>query len=569
MRKFRMKKIISVFLAAVMLFVCFVPGMASPAEKTTPVLIITGFNEYPLHNAKGESVFPPATNAILDAVKGLLSPLGALIQKDYQGFCDGALPIVNELFAPIACNPDGSVKDETVGVAYQYTEALSSYSNDETIMNRVYGRKIVKAVADRIGAENVYIYGLDWRKSMGELASDVNNYIEKMKEEKGVEKVSVAGHSMGGAVLAAYIGEYGYGSISNITMINSAYTGLEMIGQLFTGNIQIDPDSLLDLITESIGSDILSKVLGATNLLNLAVPVLDDFLAAQNETGGIYKDTLFSQCLVPGFGYTPGIWSFVPDEYYEEAKTFMKAQMAENQKLGGATDSDIALNWETFENKIDSYHNIQQNIETILKEAKSNGVIVSITASYNRTIAPVTPASNLTSDSVIETVRTSGGATCADKGKTLGDNYKQAAHTNENYISADNMIDASTCFFPDNTWFIKNCEHSNFDYAENGCEIYVRLITAETQPTVNTWKEYPQFMVYNSETHLTTPLDASLGDVDFDGLITPIDSRMVLRDAALVEKLENPARAFADFNSDGAINETDARLLLERFAGVS
>lgn len=568
MSKLRTKKIVSIFLAVVMMLACFVPGVAKASAKTTPVLIITGFNEYPLSNANGESAFPPSTNAILEAVKGILSPLGALIQKDYQGFCDGAFPVINELFAPIACNPDGSVKDETIGVAYQYTENLAAYSNDEAVMERVYGRKIVKSVADEIGAENVYIYGLDWRKSMSELASDINNYIEKMKDEKGVDKVSVAGHSMGGAVLSAYIGEYGYGSLKNITMMNSAYTGLEMIGQLFTGNIQIDTDSLLNLISESIGNDILSKVLGATNILNLAVPVLDDFIAAENTTGGTYKDTLFSKCIIPSFGYIPGIWSFVPDSYYDDAKTYMKAHMVENQQLDGVSDIEIGLNWLAFENKIDAYHNIQKNVESMLKEAQANGVIVSITSSYNRTIAPVTPASSLTSDGVVETVRSSGGATCADKGQTFGEDYKQAQLTNENYISADRMIDASTCFFPDNTWFVKNCEHSNFDNTENGCEIYVRLITADTQPNINTWKEYPQFLVYNETTHITSPLDSSLGDVDFDGLITPLDSRKVLRDALLIEPLGTPAKAFADYDTDGETTEEDARIILEVFAGI-
>lgn len=568
MPKIKTKKIVSIFLAVIMMCLCVVPGIAKAADKTTPVLLIAGFTEYALVDANGDGAFPPSNDKIIDTVKNALTPLGLLLQKDYKGFCDGAIPVVNNLLAPIACNPDGTIKDNTVKLADQFTEPVSAYGIDKVTEEEVFDRALVNSVVDKVGAENVYLYGLDWRKSMSELASDINDYVTKIKTDKGVDKVSIAGHSMGGAVLSTYIATYGYDSLSNITMVNSAFNGLEMLGQLFSGNIKIDSAALLDLITENIGNDVLSKILGATQILNSAIPLVEDFLAAENEDGGTYKDTLFSQCIVPSFGYIPGIWSLVPDKDYETAKAYMKAHMIENQTLDGVSSDKIAADWAIFEEKIDSYHNIQVNTGELLKEAKADGVTVTVLSNYNLTIAPVTPAANLTSDGVIETVYTSGGAICADKGKTLGDGYKQAALSGENHLSADNIIDASTCLFPENTWFIKNCQHSNFDYTENACDIYVKLITAETQPTVNTWRDYPQFMVYNSKTHILSPLDSSLGDVDFDGLITPVDSRMILRDAAKVELLENPAKAFSDFDSDGNTTETDARLVLECFAGL-
>ena len=40
------------------------------------------------------------------------------------------------------------------------------------------------------------------------------------------------------------------------------------------------------------------------------------------------------------------------------------------------------------------------------------------------------------------------------------------------------------------------------------------------RPTVDTWAEYPQFLVYNAGTHYVAPLTAKLGDVDLDGSIT-------------------------------------------------
>lgn len=124
----------------------------------------------------------------------------------------------------------------------------------------------------------------------------------------------------------------------------------------------------------------------------------------------------------------------------------------------------IAANWATFERKIDEIHDIQANISSILQRAKASGTSVCIFSNYNLYIAPFTPTADYTSDGVIETNRTSGGATCARLKTTLGDDYVQARDVGHNCLSEDGIIDASTCMLPENTWFIKNYGHSMFDY---------------------------------------------------------------------------------------------------------
>ena len=71
------------------------------------------------------------------------------------------------------------------------------------------------------------------------------------------------------------------------------------------------------------------------------------------------RDSIYTECLVSGFGYTPSLWAFVPDDYYDDAKAVMKAYMEKNQQQSGISASVIAANWATFERKIDEIHNIQ------------------------------------------------------------------------------------------------------------------------------------------------------------------------------------------------------------------
>ena len=84
------------------------------------------------------------------------------------------------------------------------------------------------------------------------------------------------------------------------------------------------------------------------------------------------------------------------------------------------------------------------------------------------------------------------GATCAPFGKTLNENYRQKNRfCGHSHISADGIIDASSCAFPEYTWFIKNNGHATFgtDY----CAFIEWAIRYDGQPTVWSDEKYPQF----------------------------------------------------------------------------
>ncbi len=81
--------------------------------------------------------------------------------------------------------------------------------------------------------------------------------------------------------MASYLGLYGCDDVSNITMLNSAFTGLDMVGCLFKGEIDVGIDELIPFINQSMNSDTLGKVLDTLKLLQLAVPKLEGFLETE------------------------------------------------------------------------------------------------------------------------------------------------------------------------------------------------------------------------------------------------------------------------------------------------
>ncbi|MGN1118162.1 MAG: hypothetical protein ACI4RU_06080, partial [Acutalibacteraceae bacterium] len=64
-------------------------------------------------------------------------------------------------------------------------------------------------------------------------------------------------------------------------------------------------------------------------------------------------------------------------------------------------------------------------------------------------------------------------------------------------------IDASTCLFPEYTWFVKNASHS--DRTNGEYDILYTVMRADRQLTVDDFG-YTQFMVYDNETKTMMPM---------------------------------------------------------------
>ena len=551
MQKHVWKKLLSVLLACTLIVSVAVPALAAAESDANPILIVAGFTEYVLQNTEtGENAFPHNTDKIVNTVTAVAPSLLTLLasgrtQADYDAFCDAALPIIGDMFDDIACNPDGTVKHPEVQLEYQFPESVATYGVETVGQADAFDKQILYGAVDAVGADKVYVYGLDWRLNPLDVADELNAWIQHIKEVQGCDKVSIAGISMGGAMVSAYLAKYGTDDVSNVTMISAAFTGLSYVGELYQGHVQIDEDGLYNMLNAALGADTLSRIFGSTGLVKQDIALIDDLYAAE-------QDRIFTECLVPAFGYNPGMWSFVPSENYDAAKEFMFAHM----------DSTDAQKLE-LSAKLDAYHLAQANVEQTLKNAKAAGVNVAITSNYNFQIAPVAATAKQTSDQVIETVHTSGYATCANLGETL-----PASLEDGKYVSVDRVIDASTCFLPDNTWFIKNMQHVGFDNSQNQCKFYAWLMTTDKQVTVNSNPDYPQFMLYNDETKVLSPLSMLRGDVNFDGKVNLVDARITLRYVHSLATLSPLAKEAADMDGNSKISHTDVQMILNVYAGV-
>ncbi|HRT81584.1 MAG TPA: hypothetical protein P5127_00320, partial [Oscillospiraceae bacterium] len=334
-----------------------------------------------------------------------------------------------------------------------------------------------------------YYFAYDFRVDPLETAKKLKDYVEHVKELTGHQKVSFKASSLGGIIVMAYLDRYGYDDLDAIIFQNCPLLGVAVAGDLFTKRIELNSDALvrygIQALPQLEGGLWLEPIIRLLDfvgffdlLLGFGGTLIDDI-----------KDDLYDEMLIPLFGKMPCLWALIPDKDYNEAKSLFLSD--------GASSALI--------DKIDYYHyHIQSRTEEILKEALEKGLRIMILAGYNLQREPFVESYLNNSDGVDDTIYNAPGVICADIGKTLGPDYVQAVDDGHNHLSADGVIDASTCYLPENTWFIRDMLHSTAH--EGHKDFYAWFLAGLESFDVHSDPRYPQFMQNDTANQRLIPL---------------------------------------------------------------
>ena len=581
-RKLKMKhslfrKALSVMLCAILVALCIVPAFAADQKATYPVLFVEGFNGSPLYKGGNQKVFMPEAQDLTGVVTTLVPALlkfaaaknVAKLSGDidgqaqaYDDFISAIVSAVDSVYSKIACDEHGNSIADDIDVL-----PTDAFGSGAEVGNSNIQEAVIPKAAEVLGNDMVYYFTYDWRMSLIDTAAKLNDAVKEIKRLTGADKVSLMGMSMGGALINTYTTIYGYGDICNLTMSSSAFKGLQYIGEIFTGHMDLDGELLGGLIDDFLSEDVsLSELLKYSNVLNTLIDDMNEafaydqqgtkVLGADDNSATEPKNRIREEILIPYFATTPGMWTFVPEEYFNDAIKYVFVDTGRT-----LSSADLIL-------KLTEFHAIQQNVQNNLQSAMNNGVTVTIVSHYNVHVAPVTPkAKSMTGDVTIETVGTSGGATCAPIGESFPDDYTQAKYPDKDYMSPDRMIDASTCMFPDQTWFIKNMKHMEFDMDGNNCDLFIWLVTATEQYTVETDDLYPQFLFYDRELKRLSCFYTP-GDVNYDEDISLADVRHAMRLTKGLDKTNANLEAPADMNRNSAVDDDDAQTILDKVVAL-
>ena len=459
-----MKKVFSVLLSVLLLFGTVLPVFAAHADECDiyPVISVRGFGSdlYVLGDDGGEkNAFSYSASQIAAMTSDLTEGLAKLaLSNDYSGFVEKMRAAVSVIAANIMFNDEGESVLPTV--------THSDPTDVDTHLNTDY------AYFRREEEHGNYVFEYDWRKSPMEVADELNDYIQQVKAVTGHDRVVLLSHSEGNNVTLAYFYKYGTKDVIRSIHLSAAWQGISIIGEAFTKRVDLynKGDGLRSFLNTVLGTEtgytFLNAMVGSLNRTGVLNGLLNGMDVVLDKT----LDQVYDEILIETFATMPAMWSFVPDEYYEEAKQVM---FGGDEKYADL----IAL--------IDDYHdNVQTKAVSLVQKAMDEGVGVAISCGYGISVIPVTTVTDTQGDMLIDTKYASLGATAAPFGGELESGAR---------LSPDRQIDASTCAFPEITWFVKYQSHNNFCAPYKAFTLW--LAQYDGQPTVTTNAAYPQFMI--------------------------------------------------------------------------
>ncbi len=502
-----MKKFLATLLAISLMFTFILPGFAAVDVPMTwsgsriPVVALFGDGEA-IYNEQGEKIFKfseilnilnsddeDGEGSVMDAVVAVLQPFLAegLLRNEWDNYYAALEKEIGDLFTEIRFEKDGACHNNTDINPELYTIMESKANTDFKKYNGSY-------------YAYDYQFWYDWRVDPMETADKFHAYIEAIKKTTGQDKVAILARCLGSTVTMAYIAKYGTDSIYGVAFDGSVIEGAEIISESISGKFTIDPEGINRLINDMTATGTLNIDSFVTATIDLAVKsgLIDTLTNTVKVT--IYDKLVkgvTSALSLSTFFTWPGYWACVSAEDYENAK----------DHVFGEKGSQKYEEYAGLIEKIDGYDKaVRQQLDKLYDDIENSGAKIGVIGKYGFQIAPICESSDQIADQYATLSKASLGATTAPSiYETLSDEYiaKRVEEGKGKYISPDKQVDASTCRFPEYTWFTKNISHSYWHDFETA--LLFNVITADKQYTIDDFT-CTQFMVHDSETGEISPM---------------------------------------------------------------
>lgn len=500
-----MKKVISLVLVITMLFSLAAPACATEyveykiyGNNKYPVITIYGDGQ-PLYNTEGEKIFhfsemfsmlgESVEGGGLEATQNILLSflMDGIVNDDWDPYYEALEKEFGELFEEARYNEDGENWNGS-DIEKEIRELMDVRRHEDT--------KTINSHKSYHLYDYQFYY--DWRMDPMEQADLFNQYIKDVKAATGAEKVSVVAMCLGGTVLLAYISKYGTDDIYGIGFDASVAAGGEIISETISGKFNIDLAAINRMLSdfEAMGSMELDSFITSTLDLAAKVAMVSGIEFEETAIYGKLAQGVTSALALSTFFTWPGYWALVTEEDYDDAVNY----------VFGEEGSEKRQKYAKLIEKTDSYHNaVGKNIDKLLQTIKDNDIKIGVVSKYGYQLAPVVQSRNLVADQFATVKLSSFGATTSNVFDTLPEEYIEARikEGKGKYISPDKQIDASTCFFPDSTWFTKGISHSERTAFEFG--VLYQVVTADRQLTVDDF-DCTQFVCYDNETQTYYPM---------------------------------------------------------------
>ena len=349
----KLKKILSVLLATIMLFSSFSLTMAYAADDIIedeydhlPQIYVGGLGCAPIYykdDPEKETLFYPIdfSRVLLNLLNSGDYILGAIKSKNPDLLYEYLYAWLMDSFGMLSLEGDGvTMKDEVT----------------------------CDPIELKYDGDGVYLFDYDSRRDPVDMAHELDKYIDWVQEDSGSQKVELVGSSYGTTVVMAYLNEYrnNWDSIDSVVLCVPSVGGINFFGEVFSGEIDIDATALRNFLKEKIGLNVTPIVLKAMSKGGVLDKILDCFAEPLLREAVLDAALQFIRdCLAT----LPAAWTCIKDEHFESSmiNIFGNNYMSADHKFRGLID------------KVTYYHNtVMINAETIIKEAQSAGLKMNI-----------------------------------------------------------------------------------------------------------------------------------------------------------------------------------------------
>ena len=472
-RKFR--TLLTVLIVAIMASSAVMPAFAvSSAEVDLPIVYVKGAGRE-VYAADGTMIMPfeiePEDQIMAQSEPLLKAFANSILQSDWSIYCDKLKKVIKNIYKEVTLDDNGEATD---------------------------GSYIIPSPAPKKKTSNYalsnYIFNYDSRLDPWYVAESMDEYIDSVLEATGKDKVQLVGRCLGGNYVAAYLTRYGAEKVDTCVLYVPSTMGTVVCSGTFSGSFRFDADIINNYVNTNLTDD--SDLSGLINSVVSITHTLSMLHLGTDLAASVYKqiaNQLIPDLLIYSYATMPSYWSMVDDEHYEKAKNFVFGD--QKAKYAGLIE------------KIDNYHyNVMNEFDVTLRQLQNEGLKVAVVAKYNTALPPIFENSDAQADGTIELDKLSFGATSANMGETLSRSYINSLKPSgaSKYVSKDLIIDASTCVLPDNTWFIKNSIHEDFNTPIN--KLIYAILGSKEQFTIWDDENYPQFLEYDKANSKLTPV---------------------------------------------------------------
>lgn len=519
-----MKKIISILLTVLMLFsVCSLGVLAAgdienadstiivhSSRSQIPVVRILGDGE-PLYDAQQNKLIHIRTlsfggnssddedSDMLGSVVNVLTPflLDGVINDNWEPYFENLQKEVSEIFGDSRLDENGNPVNGTGISQARKNEMEKAFKVDQK--DKSNGGRGYYQIND-------YRFWYDWRLDPLYTADLLHAHIQRVKSVTKSDKVSIMASCLGTIVTTAYIAKYGTDDLHGVGFTGSISGGAEGFSEAISGKFDIDGYAISRTILDSnyIGEFNVDKFITSSIELLAAAGVFDYLKEGVKETiyAKLVEGVTSALALSTLFTF-PNYWAAVSKEDYKDAMLY----------VFGPEGSEKRTTYAGLIAKIENYNTVvRENYDTIIKSisTEENGVRFGAVSKYGFQILPICKSYDKLADQFVSVNHSSFGATTSTIFDTLNDDYinERIEKGFGDYISPDKKIDASTCAYPDSTWFMKNASHSEYTTFER--KLLYDVITATDKvikcgDTVD-GLTYSRFLVYDYETDIMSTM---------------------------------------------------------------